>query len=805
MTKVRTSTGDSITRGGQLFLNRLKNANELILAAWKGMLALLVVGTLSFAFWQAPTYDRYLLQRWTVAAFWANVASNADKPIELRLEAKDGSISDEITYVSADVFPQSPMAKEMLWGYLYRMIVGGIIMTLLDTVFLVFLIWQSKRDNDDAMDDKHVRGTPLGTEKQVKRALKLTAAPGRVKVGPYTIPQTFETGHFLFLGGHGCGKTNAINRMCTGIRQGGHRAIVYDVAGTYIEKFYRPGKDTILNPLDDRGTPWTIWADVRIDAEYDYERIVQSLVPSDDPKSAFWYKGAQSLLKGVAKKLQVEGRTTNKALYDMLVKMELEELCFYCVGTEAGGVISPESERVSADIRATLLTAFTGFKYLRDAQPGSPLFSIREWMTREDDDSWLFISSKEDQADTLKGLITMWVDLICANILSLKPSQDRRMWMIFDEVHTLGKLPSLENAQNMSRKYGGCIVIGTQSLEQMAAIYGMDRAKSILGACHSRAFFLCNADTAKWAEQNFGQLERIESSENLSYGPHEFRDGGGVSTKLETRTNVLASQISDLPPLQFYIRFGRGIPNAFVEDKYLQLPTVADGFLHRPVMVEGVKPPSSPDTPPEKSDDTGKSNSTSTADDETSGDRSPITAPPVAAAGMLGPLRPAANCEEPEDDSESALAAFMGDDDFSTLASYDHSLEGEIEVAEDDEDAAETGEIEEATELETSESTDEAHEGTITAQTDLDLDEPGNQIGLPLKAPKAPPVVPIPDTTGELFSEVDDQALDDSDDGKLEPDTHVKTDDLQDSEEPGRRFAVPRGRPKKTAETQAAE
>lgn len=747
MTKVRTSYGDGITRGGQLFLNRLKNANELILAAWKGMLALLVVGTLSFAFWQAPTYERYLLQRWTVAAFWANVSSNANKPIELRLEAKDGSISDQVTYVSADVFPQSPVAKQMLWGYVYRMIVGAIIMMLLNTVFLVYLIWQSKRDNDDAMDDKHVRGTPLGSELQVKRALKLTAAPGRVKVGPYTIPQTFETGHFLFLGGHGCGKTNAINRMCTGIRDGGHRAIVYDVAGTYIEKFYRPGKDTILNPLDDRGTPWTIWADVRIDAEYDYERIVQSLVPSDDPKSAFWYKGAQSLLKGVAKKLQVEGRTTNKALYDMLAKMELEELCFYCVGTEAGGVISPESERVSADIRATLLTAFTGFKYLRDAQPGSPLFSIREWMTREDDDSWLFISSKEDQADTLKGLITMWVDLICANILSLTPSQDRRMWMVFDEVHTLGKLPSLENAQNMSRKYGGCIVIGTQSLEQMAAIYGMDRAKSILGACHSRAFFLCNADTAKWAEQNFGQLERIESSENLSYGPHEFRDGGGVSTKLETRTNVLASQISDLPPLQFYIRFGRGIPNAFVEDKYLQLPSVAEGFKHRPVMVEGIEPPPSCDTPPEPPRDIDPGNSGATADDKTG-----MTTPLVVASGMLGPLRPIVQPEDPVDDRGSALSVFMGDDDFTSLAAYNPLLEGDNEGAEDEDDQVDGCDLDLVIgdqEIATPEDPDETD---LSGQANLDLKEPGKQMGLPLKAQKAPPKASFEDTIGDLFA-----------------------------------------------------
>ncbi|MEO0566549.1 MAG: type IV secretion system DNA-binding domain-containing protein [Pseudomonadota bacterium] len=675
MTKVRTSYGDGITRGGQLFLNRLKNANELILAAWKGMAAILVVGTLAFAFWQAPVYERYLLQRWAVSAFWANVSSNANKPIEIKLEAKDGSVSNQISYVSADVFPQSKRAKKMLWGYVYRMIVGAIIMGLLNMGFLAYLIWQSKRDNDDAMDDQHLRGTPLSGEQKVKRALKLTSPPGRIKVGPYSVPQSFETGHFLFLGGHGCGKSNAINRMCTGIRAGGQRAIVYDVAGTYIEKFYRPGKDVILNPLDERGAAWTIWADVRLDAEYDYERIVQSLVPADDPKSSFWYKGAQSLLKGVAKKLHADGNATNKALYDMLAKMDLEELCQYCVGTEAGGVVSPESERVSADIRGTLLTAFTGFKYLRDAAPGSALFSIREWMQKGSDDSWLFISSKEDQADTLKGLITMWVDLICANILSLTPCQNRRMWMVFDEVHTLGRLPSLENAQNMSRKYGGCIVLGTQSVEQLAAIYGMDLAKSILGACHTRAFFHCNPDTAKWGEKNFGQIERIEASENLSWGPHEFRDGAGLTKKREMRTNVLASEIADLPPLHFFLRFGRGVPNAFVEDKYLSLKSVEPGFVDRKIYVEGV-----PNTPPENSVSAAShSDAFAPSDHQTSPSapqavRGSSAASTLSGNGMLGPLRPVQRAERDAPVSH-ALSGFLGgDDDLAALADCDPDL-----------------------------------------------------------------------------------------------------------------------------------
>jgi hypothetical protein len=47
------------------------------------------------------------------------------------------------------------------------------------------------------------------------------------------------------------------------------RAIVYDTAGTFMEKFYRPGKDTLLNPLDKRSAPWSPWVDVPRDYHYD--------------------------------------------------------------------------------------------------------------------------------------------------------------------------------------------------------------------------------------------------------------------------------------------------------------------------------------------------------------------------------------------------------------------------------------------------------------------------------------------------------------------------------------------------------
>src|SRR3546814_17857986 len=71
-------------------------------------------------------------------------------------------------------------------------------------------------------------------------------------IGGINVPHAFETEHVLICGAPGTGKTNMIVKMLEGIRAKGKRAIVYDTAGTFVEKFYREGKDILLTPLDER-------------------------------------------------------------------------------------------------------------------------------------------------------------------------------------------------------------------------------------------------------------------------------------------------------------------------------------------------------------------------------------------------------------------------------------------------------------------------------------------------------------------------------------------------------------------------
>src|SRR3546814_1190463 len=90
-----------------------------------------------------------------------------------------------------------------------------------------------------------------------------------------------------------------IVNMLAGIRAEGKRAIVYDTAGTFVETFYRPGKDILLNPLDERTAIWSPWVDVPND--YHYDQIAESTIP-DKHGDPFWSKAARGPRVAVMRK-----------------------------------------------------------------------------------------------------------------------------------------------------------------------------------------------------------------------------------------------------------------------------------------------------------------------------------------------------------------------------------------------------------------------------------------------------------------------------------------------------------------------
>ena len=273
------------------------------------------------------------------------------------------------------------------------------------------------------------------------------------EAAPYTVagipwPKKAETLHTIVSGTTGSGKTVLISDLVEQIRSRGERCIVYDKMGSYTETFFDRDRDILLNPLDDRSPRWSPFLEARTDRDFD--TMAHALIPKQkDAADPFWITAARQLFSRGAAVLWKQGETRNRVLLDLLLKTELTELAKAMADTETQSIVDPENPKTALSVRA-MLTANIGTMDLLPDEGGA--FSIREWI-EHDGDGCLFLTSRGDQHASLRGLISTWLEIAVNSLLSLPHRDDRRMWVILDELPTLHQLPSLESGLSETRQW----------------------------------------------------------------------------------------------------------------------------------------------------------------------------------------------------------------------------------------------------------------------------------------------------------------------------------------------------------------
>ena len=211
-------------------------------------------------------------------------------------------------------------------------------------------------------------------------------------------------------------------------------------------------------------------------------------------------------------------------------------------GTVAQSIVDPENPKTALSVRAMLTAHLGAMEILPDA--GKP-FSIREWTSRNEENSFLFLTSRGDQHATLRGLISTWLEIAVNALLSLDRDDDRRIWVILDELPTLHQVPSLQPGLAESRQFGGCFVLGVQVASALRDLYGRNGAETISGLCGTRVVFAApDRDTAQWSADSLGRSEIEEVAEGVSYGADPYRDG---VTLTPAGTAVARAAVGDHP------------------------------------------------------------------------------------------------------------------------------------------------------------------------------------------------------------------------------------------------------------------
>ena len=315
--------------------------------------------------------------------------------------------------------------------------------------------------------------------------------------------------------------------------------------------------------------------------------MAAALIPQQkDTVDPFWVTAARQLFSNGAGVLRQKGVKDNRVLVDHLLKTDLTALAEAMEGTVAQSIVDPDNPKTALSVRAMLTANLSALEFLPDT--GKP-FSIREWISDEDRDGFLFLTSRGDQHASLRGLISTWLEIAVNAMLTLAQDDGRRIWVILDELPTLHQVPSLQPGLAESRQFGGCFVLGVQVASALRDLYGRNGAETISGLCGTRVVLAApDRDTAQWSADSLGRSEIEEVSEGFSYGANTIRDGVSLTPRRELRALALPSEIMRLENLSGYLKFPGPFPVASIRLKYVARPKAAERFVAREG--DGVEP-----------------------------------------------------------------------------------------------------------------------------------------------------------------------------------------------------------------------
>jgi len=562
-----------VTRGGQVLLHNLRMIGQVLNKVLLWSLPVLFLVTFVYFVMSTHPYERYLVRQW----LWAkvDVFINGDHHPQSIIQPDGALISVYSMQITQARFIQKALDEAIQNGE-HGLWVG--FWVYFGCIILVFF-WLKKR-GDKQSQSIFIRGDVLSSQDEIHKIIKKnkrlsTLTLGREKL---PLPQYSEMQHYLFHGTTGSGKSTGIKELLDFIRLKGDRAIIYDKSCTLVKQFYQPDIDKLLNPLDKRGQDWSLWKECRDKADFESLAAAQIPMPlsTQDP---FWVNAARTIFAAAAYRMRHDKNPKILTLLRNLLTADINVLQELLKGTEAETLMSEKTEKTAISIKSVLATYLKSMCYIQD---GENPFSIRQWIQNDHGNEWFFISSLGDKHESLKPLITCWLDIAVNALLSLPENPHRRVWIILDELTSLQQLPYLTTALSEARKFGGCFVIGIQSYAQLSKLYGVDGAKEISSLLNTRFMFrIPDPDIAYWSSKNLGQMTVEEVREGISYGANTMRDGVSVNRQEREKPVVNTSEIMKLADLNCYVRLAGDYPIANIRFDYIERADRNTAFVPR--------------------------------------------------------------------------------------------------------------------------------------------------------------------------------------------------------------------------------
>jgi hypothetical protein len=382
------------------------------------------------------------------------------------------------------------------------------------------------------------------------------------------IPQRAEGQHIELMGDTGTGKTRLIMQLLMQIRERGHSAIVYDPACEFVQRFYDPRTDIILNPLDARCPYWGPSEELRRRAEA--KAIAASLYqPTTDKKGEFFTETPQKIFAH----LLTFGPSPQELVEWMANPDEIDRRV---QNTEMAMMIAKGAQQQRNGVLASLGLIADSLRMLPKKETAETHWSATEWA--EHRKGWIFLTSKPSEREALRPLHSLWIDLLVLRLLNEPKQSQHPVWFVLDELASLQRLPQLHTAITENRKSKNPLVLGFQGKAQLEMIYG-HLAEVMLSQPTTKIFLrTTEPKAAEWVSNAIGKIEIERLRETHSTG---LRAGNNFTVERQVEPLVLDSEVSGLPDKHAFLKLGNHVARFSFE--YRNIPATQPAFVPRPL------------------------------------------------------------------------------------------------------------------------------------------------------------------------------------------------------------------------------
>lgn len=574
--KQEKSTVSDLNRGGQVLMHFIRMLHQTLTRYFKIVLCVFVIATTAVTYQITDKTDWYMGLKYGYSYTLVEVIGL--KKGKTTLELPDGR---KVMVMDAQIVNSPTMqnhADALISNLILSLVISSIVALIVAWYLFRFILNKGKQESKD----EYRRGAELTTVKELIEAandrVKEDGRLSRISIANVPFVRYQENSGIALFGSPGVGKSTIIRELLRQLRAQQRKAVLYDISGEFVKRFYRPGKDVILNVFDTRSHSWDFWAEGKNPAMYD--RMAKAAIPDNngggDP---FWIEAPRLLFSALLEQLGKRYDVPSvEHLMNIILRMPNDKIANVVATTDARNVMNLDLDKLAGSVRA-VITAYTrNFKHL--ALPTGPRFSFKNWAQEEESDTWVFITVRDDMKDTLRPMITMMIESALSAILTLEPSQDRLIGTSIDEAGTLQEIPSLPDFMSTCRKFGGFPILGFQSNAQTDVVYGEKKSQILIDGIGAIAAFRINGSKgAAWLADQLGDQETEKSSENTSYGANDVRDATSINRQDKEGNLILRSQITELPDNTCYLKLGRGLPVAKIKFPYDHMKELHPGII----------------------------------------------------------------------------------------------------------------------------------------------------------------------------------------------------------------------------------